>query len=500
MIAAASVVLLALLVGMGAALWQAHRAELAAAHALDEARVADAVKQYLLDVFGSADPYNTDGRMVTAKDLLEQGAAHVDRLQAQPQVQADLYRAFGDLFSRLDRKPLARDNYTRALGLYRQTRAEDDPQVLSVGADLAAQRYYLGEYAGLVDALQRLYTATANPKSEFFDTHIEVGHLRVLTLLALGDFAAAAIAGNEIRSAIVSVNGEHNYDATFALYDLALVRLAQGRLSDAVALVTPMVPVDRSLVGPDHPGLVSDVQIIARLAIASGQAQVAGELLDYVVARRVAKFGEHHVLTWNALGLRAEAAALRGDWAAAERDFVAGISGIEGHYGPSHRDLGTLLRNYGVMLLSAKRFDAATEQLRKAQTIWESHDGANHPNALACRELLAEVALAQGQSSSARQDLVAIIELQRRRPDAFLARSLWALAALDASAGDNAAATRDLNQARALLLDLGADDSALAQRIRHANGQSNFGTEVATRPLDPLLEQARAIIAAAPQR
>lgn len=77
------------------------------------------MKQYLLDVFGSADPYNTDGRMVTAKDLLEQGAAHVDRLQAQPQVQADLYRAFGDLFSRLDRKPLARDNYTRAPGLYR---------------------------------------------------------------------------------------------------------------------------------------------------------------------------------------------------------------------------------------------------------------------------------------------------------------------------------------------------------------------------------------------
>ena len=30
-------------------------------------------------------------------------------LQAQPEVQADLYRAFGDLFSRLDRKPLARD-------------------------------------------------------------------------------------------------------------------------------------------------------------------------------------------------------------------------------------------------------------------------------------------------------------------------------------------------------------------------------------------------------
>ena len=237
--------------------------------------------------------------------------------------------------------------------------------MLSVGADLAAQRYYLGEYAGLVDALQRLYTATANPKSEFFDTHIEVGHLRVLTFLALGDFAAAAIAGNEIRSAIVSVNGEHNY---------------------------------------------------------------------------------------------------------------------------------------GAMLLSAKRFDAATEQLRKAQTIWESHDGANHPNALACRELLAEVALAQGQSSSARQDLVAIIELQRQRPDAFLARSLWALATLDTNAGDNAAATRDLNQARALLFDLGADDSALAQRIRHANGQSNSGTEVATHTLDPLLDQAHAIIAAAPQR
>jgi len=301
---------------MGAALWQAHRAEIAAEHALNETRVADAVKHYLLDVFGSADPYNTDGKVVTAKELLEQGAAHVDRLHAQPQVQADIYRAFGDLFSRLDRKPLARENYIRALALYRQTRTEDDPRVLSLNADLVAQRYYAGDYAGLVDALQRLYAATANAQPEFFDTHIEVGHLRVLTFLAVGDFDAAATAGNDIRSAIVGVRGEQNYDASFAMYNMALVRLAQGRLSDASALVTALVPVDRSLVGADHPGLVTDVQIIGRLAIAAGQAQVASELLDYVVTRRVAKFGEQHVLTWNALGLRAEAASLRGDWMA----------------------------------------------------------------------------------------------------------------------------------------------------------------------------------------
>jgi serine/threonine protein kinase/Tfp pilus assembly protein PilF len=499
-IAASSIVVLALLVGMGAALWQARRAEIAAAHALNEARVADAVKQYLLDVFGSADPYNTDGKIVTAKELLEQGAARVDQLQAQPEVQADLYRAFGDLFSRLDRKPLARDNYTRALGLYKRTRTEDDPQVLSVDADLAAQRYYMGDYVGLVEDLQRLSAMTLNRQPEVFDTHVEVGHLRVLTFLALGDFDAAATAGNEIRTAIVSARGERNYEASFALYDLALVRLAQGRLSDAAALVNSLVPVDRSLVGPDHPGLVTDVQVIARLAIASGRAEAAGELLDYVVARRVAKFGEQHVLTWNARGLRAEAAALRGDWTAADRDFVAGISGIEGRYGPAHRDLGTLRRNYGAMLLSAGRLDAASEQLRKAQTIWEGHGGSSHPSALASRELLAEVALAQGQSSLARQQLVAVIDLQRRRPNAYLARSLWTLATLDTSANDVASAARNINQARALLHDLGADDSELAQRIRHTTGQDDSVSDATGHTLDHLLEQARAIIAAAPQR
>jgi tetratricopeptide (TPR) repeat protein len=345
-----------------------------------------------------------------------------------------------------------------------------------------------------------LYDSTAKGPSEYFDTHVTVGHLRTLTFLALGDFDAAASAGDEIHTAIVTARGEKNYEAAFALYDMALVRLAQGRLRDANSLVAAFVPVDRELVGPDHPGLVTDVQIIARLSLAYGRGDAALGLLDYVVARRVAKFGEQHLLTWNARSLRADAETELGDYAAADRDFSVAILGMTKHFGPTHRDLGTMRRDYGSMLIEAGRFDAASEQLQAAQKIWEISGNIDHPYALACRELLAEVALRQGNSTSARQQLADIVERQRRHPDAWLARSLWALGTLDAAAHDTATAGRDLSEGADLLHKLGADGGMLAQRIRHAQGQVDSAVDPPDSPeLSSLLEQARAIIAAAPQ-
>jgi hypothetical protein len=71
---------------------------------------------------------------------------------------------------------------------------------------------------------------------------------------------------------------------------------------------------------------------------------------------------------------------------------------------------------------------------------------------------------------------------------------------LDTSANDAPAATRGLNQAQALLHDLGADDSVLAQRIRRAHDPGDSAGAATAHHLDHLLEQAHAIMAAAPQR
>ncbi len=81
-----SAALLAMIVGSGVALWQAHEAKLArdqaqaqSQQAREEARRAEATVEFLTDVFASADPGHADGAEPTASDLLTAGATELDR-------------------------------------------------------------------------------------------------------------------------------------------------------------------------------------------------------------------------------------------------------------------------------------------------------------------------------------------------------------------------------------------------------------------------------------
>jgi serine/threonine-protein kinase len=82
----AAVAMTSLLVGLGAALWQAReaRAQRDAAQAQrelarEEARRAEATVKFLTDVFAQADPGNTEGAVLTAGEVLAAAEREVDR-------------------------------------------------------------------------------------------------------------------------------------------------------------------------------------------------------------------------------------------------------------------------------------------------------------------------------------------------------------------------------------------------------------------------------------
>src|SRR6185503_19610009 len=102
---AAAVLALGSLVGATVvSLQQARLARAQAQRAQEQGAAAAAVKDFLLEAFTSADPYKTAGREVSARELLEAGAARIDgdALAREPRVRAELHEAFGDTFSKLD--------------------------------------------------------------------------------------------------------------------------------------------------------------------------------------------------------------------------------------------------------------------------------------------------------------------------------------------------------------------------------------------------------------
>ena len=113
-LAAGAAVVLALACGLGVALWQAEQAQ-------GQARRAQAVQRFIVNVFNASHPQQAQGQAITAKALLDQGARRLAvALQDQPEVRADLHLEIGGIYNALGDNAQARLHVDQALALYTQ--------------------------------------------------------------------------------------------------------------------------------------------------------------------------------------------------------------------------------------------------------------------------------------------------------------------------------------------------------------------------------------------
>ena len=95
-------VAVALVIGIGIALWQAGLARTAAAQAQREAQRARAVQDFLVDMFNEADPAKAKGRDVTVRDLMAHGERELQtRLRREPASAAAVRGAMVDIYQKL---------------------------------------------------------------------------------------------------------------------------------------------------------------------------------------------------------------------------------------------------------------------------------------------------------------------------------------------------------------------------------------------------------------
>jgi eukaryotic-like serine/threonine-protein kinase len=159
--AAAAAFLATVLVGAGAALMQARRAE----HAAEEARV---IKDFVVDVFkvnARDNPANHDLRQLPAHMLLERGARLIDtKFARQPRLRAELYGVVGGIFADMS-SPKQAEEYAMkqiaALSLL-DARADDQARALILLARALHQQGKLADAE--LRARRAILVARASPK------------------------------------------------------------------------------------------------------------------------------------------------------------------------------------------------------------------------------------------------------------------------------------------------------------------------------------------------
>jgi serine/threonine-protein kinase len=463
MAAAVAIVALALVAATVFSLRQAGIAREQAQRAEEKSRTAEAVKDYLLSVFGSANPYNTDGKTITARDLLEGGLDQVEtKLAGQPQVQAEVYENFRNTFQQLNQYALARRAGERELAHYRQFLPAQAPQILRAECSLAELDFAETKFDGLVERLQNLAArsvASADVRADALD-------ILSMTYYRMGRYDESIAIGNDVLDLMRRTRGkDFDYDIGVMVYNQFLTRLAQGRMADAAALATEYATHDVQLVGPQHPGLITDVVTIGTFLESAGRLREARGLYAEALAARRRTFPETHRRVVYARTMLAQVGREVGDVSGYEHELADLVGRFGDSTNISANDLSELHFDHAQSLVDLSRFDEAQQEFAAADRQIRRVAAADSPIALAIAANSADIERRRGNAQAALTQLDIILPRQRERADRELPFTLLAVARAAHTSGDTTRAIAALREGATILAQQGRAAHPLAREI-----------------------------------
>jgi non-specific serine/threonine protein kinase/serine/threonine-protein kinase len=404
---AASLVLVALLlgiVGTTAGMLRAAR----------EAEAARQVSAFLTRIFEVSDPGTGRGATVTARELLDQGAARIrDELKDQPIVQAQLLRTIGGVYQNLGlyaqaepleqaalalrrselgpqhpdvaRSLLALGTIYNLLGRYREAEplqeqalrllqtqlGSDDLDAAEAGTQLGLTRFLLGDAEG-AEQLHRAALAIRERElgADSPEVAISLAHLGYL-LNNRGRHAEAE--PNLLRALSIrkSALGSDHFLVSDSQDLLGDLYSNMGRLDEAVALYLEGLAVKRKVYAPGHPSIAESQFSLGRAYAAQGKPAEARAALEEGLSLIERALGPTHISMSRGLQELGLLLGYQEQWREAEATFVRLVEVYEAAVGPDHAWVGEALNNLGWVLSDGLREHARAEiVLRRAVDIF----------------------------------------------------------------------------------------------------------------------------------
>ncbi len=398
--------------------------------ATQEGQRAEQVSNFMLDVFAAADPFVSQGKEVTARELLDQASRRISGdLNQQPEVRARLLEAIGRSYRRQGQFDRAVVYLEDSVRLRRQTPAPASSGLAITLTELAITLKELGRFEesersfnDAVSILQGLgedrTPATAELLSGLGQMEIQQGNVEK----AQEYFEKAA--------ALMSENfGAQSTEVAAVLSDLMSVKLWQNDLESAEKMARQVVNIYRVSVPELHPDRVMAEYLLGDILTRRGRIDEAGNLLEKALEAQRILYGDtspRTAATLDALGLTRLA---QNRMEEAEKLAREAASSSEKAYGENHFMTGYYHSMLGAALIRRGKLAEAETSLRRALTIFETSLPADHQYVASAEHYLGEVMLATNRLTDAESLLTAAMNRWRRAgaPEARIARSASAL-------------------------------------------------------------------------
>jgi non-specific serine/threonine protein kinase/serine/threonine-protein kinase len=368
----------------------------------EEAATAEQVSDFLVDLFEVSDPGEARGNAITAREILDTGAAKIEaELQDRPRVRARLVFTIGRVYLSLGLHSEAEPLLEEALGTQRELFGESHPDTLETMSHLAWLQAFDGrhEQAEVLN-LERLEAARRGLGERHPST---LGAMNALgntyRLQSRYDEAEplllAALAGQR------QVIGDDHRDTRMSMINLGLLYGELGRYRDVEPLFRAVLEIEGRLLGVDHPDTLVTMGRLANLYRAQGRYDEAERLFleTLEIQRRI--LGEDHSRT---RGTELNLSFLyldTGRYDDAEKAMVRGLVAERRLSGDDHPDIFVKMWGLAELYLEQGRLDEAEEHCLEALSGLRRVLGEDHSYTLASLHTLARIRAEQGQTESA---------------------------------------------------------------------------------------------------
>jgi tetratricopeptide (TPR) repeat protein len=353
-----------------------------------EAETARQTTAFLVDLFRISDPSEARGNSLTAREVLDKGAARIEtQLAKQPQIQATLLDTLGTVYM--------------GLGLYGQAQplldsAAAKRKALSPAepADLATSLSHVGDLlvfrANYPDAETAYGKAIALQRSLPADQRDDAALARSLFGLGneLEDRGLSADAERTLRGALQlqqRIFKGPNEDTARTLQVLAWA-ISERDLNEAIPLMQSAVTMQRSLWGsepyPDYAAAVNDLGLMFR---DQGDYAQSEQLLRESLAMERRLMGDKHPELALSLNNLALVLWRKGDLPGAESTYRQALAMQRELLGEVHPDVANTLNNLAFVLYDKGDVRAALDSEGESLTIYRklfSDDNADVARAM----------------------------------------------------------------------------------------------------------------------
>ncbi len=478
--AAAALVLVALTAFYTFRLAQARNA------ALSEAARAQRVQQFMLALFKGGESETAPAGDLRVVTLVERGVKEARSLDAEPEVQAELYETLGSLYHQLgdlgqadallasalerhravagtDSAAVARSLI--AQGLLRSDQARFDEAERLVREGLAmARRHRPGDHAEVRDAM-RAVGHVLQDRGQYptaiaaLEEAVKVSEARggndpelapVLHELAnahfyAGHYAEATALNQRVLAMYRERYGPRHPLVAAGLVNLGAVEFDLGRYVDAERYYREALAIVHAWYGNDHPEVAGDLTMLARALVFQQRASDALPLLEQALAIRERVYGPNHPQVASSLNELGNIAVQRERPADAERAFGRMVEIYRTAYNDKHYLIGTAQSNLASVYMSRGENERAESLFREAIRRFGETLSSDHVYIGIARIKLGRSLLRQKKYESAAAESFAGYEILRRQTEpsvSFLTAARRDLAAASDALGRTADAER----------------------------------------------------------